>query len=119
MPITIIEMGPFAGEPTAERRGRKSDFQLGGDHASVESDHGGVVPGHKPPASQPRTGGRKVTSEAGHDTSGRLRPVIIQSAKPVGPYESGIQVAFRKGRAYAVPHHVDQGAYTRREGLRW
>ena len=40
MPITIIEMGPFAGEPTAERRGRHSDFQLGGDHASVESDHG-------------------------------------------------------------------------------
>jgi hypothetical protein len=115
MPITIIEMDPFAGG--ADGGVPWSTVRLPARGRSrlrrVRPRRRG--PGHKPPASQPRTGGRKVTSEAGHDTSGRLRPVIIQSAKPVGPYKSGIQVAFRKGIADAVPHHVDQDAG--REGL--
>jgi hypothetical protein len=76
MPITIIEMGPSTGEPTGSAV-----------VDSPTSSSGAITP----LASQPRTGGRKLTSEAGHDTSGRLRPVIIQSAKPVGPHKSEAQ----------------------------
>jgi hypothetical protein len=63
-PITITEQHSFL-EKWEKGRGRHSDFRLVTRTPLLSQTAAGAVPGHKPPANQPGTGGRNLTSEPG------------------------------------------------------